>query len=136
MKLFRKLAVLCMALTLCCGVGAAMAACGEKDPAPSSTEAPASDVKPIENGYTFKLLKADGSPAAGYQIQICKEDNSICLAPVVVAANGVANVVVENKTIPYAIHILDESYAPVEDFDGMSVIPANYDGGVIELKLK
>ncbi len=131
MKLFKKLAVLCMALTLCVGVGATMTACGGGNGDGTSSEAP------FTNGYRFRVVNQDGSPATGYQVQICIAGNaSACLAPAKVDANGYVNYVVEDKTQAYEIHLLDANYEAVENFESLETIPANYNGGVIVITLK
>ncbi len=119
MKFFKKLATLFMALALCFGVGTAIA-CGEK--------------KEEAKGYTFKVLKADGTPAEGYSVQLCKTDGS-CLEFVAIDEDGEIFYALEDTGIAYELHILDASQDQVEFKGGLKTIPANYDGGVISIKL-
>ncbi len=101
----------------------------------SSVADSSDDVTPIENGYTFKVLKADGTPATGYQVQICLTGNTFaCLMPIPVDGNGYANYPAD-KTKSYDIHMLTSDYQEVTGFQSMGTIPANYDGGVIVITL-
>ncbi len=130
MKLFKKLAVLCMALTLCVGIGATVVACGGDEPDTSSSA--------TVEGYSFKVLKKDGSPATGYSVYLCQSGApTICLMPVDVAADGTATIEVDDKTVGYDVH-LQLNGKDVSDLDfqaSTKSIPANYDGGVITITL-
>ncbi len=120
MKLFKKLATLVMALALCVGVGATVA-CG-------------GDNKKEDKGYTFKVLNADGTPAVGYSVQLCKTDGS-CLEFVAIDEDGEIFYALEDTSISYELHILDASQNQVEFKGGLKTIPADYDDGVISIKL-
>ncbi len=150
MKLFKKLAVLSMSVLLCLGAGAALAACGDKESSSSSD----STITAIENGYTFKVVKADGSPAEGYMIQLCDAEG--CLVngqQLSTDANGILNFVPQRKA-ELEIHVMlfsDSSVKPTfeakvngtalatadKDGDGAAypVVPSEY-GQVIEITLK
>ncbi len=137
MKIFKKLATIAMALSLCLGAGAALVACGGKGGDTSSTgnsvtsEAPA-ELKPIENGYTFKVLNADGTPAVGYKVQLC--DTNGCKNSSTTDANGVATITDAVVSAgEYEMHLLlwsDTSVKP--DFDatcnGAALERADKDG--------
>ncbi len=124
MKLFKKLAILGMALSLCFGAGAALTACGDESDSSSQEQT---------TSYSFKLLNADDTPAVGYKIQLCKTDGS-CLAFKAVGADGKVSYPV-NPTEAYEVHVLNENDEQVE-FVGTKTLAANYDGGEISLKLK
>ncbi len=129
MKLFKKLAILCTALTLCVGVGATVASCGGDKGGDVTSEA-------TQEGYNFKVLKKDGTPAAGYQVQLCLAgDAASCFMPVDVEEDGTVFYAVD-KTKEYEIHLmLNGEQVSKLNFQTLSKIPANYDGGVIEIKL-
>ncbi len=136
MKLFKKLAVLCTALTLCAGVGATMSACGEDAPAATA--------------YQFKIVKADGSAASNYMIQLCDADGCDGGPNTISDANG--NVTFNIAAGAYEIHVMDmatSNHAAYEakyngaalslaDLDGddkeYSITPSNY--GTITITLQ
>ncbi|MBE5746822.1 MAG: hypothetical protein E7352_01455 [Clostridiales bacterium] len=120
MKLFKKLAAACLALTFCFGL-ATLVACGDKggvtppvnssspvdtnsdsndeSSAPVDTDSDSegndegSDVVAKENAYNFLIRNADGSAAVGYAVQMCTTDGSgICYAP----SNAIGNISDEN----------------------------------------
>ena len=111
MKMFKKLAGLCLALTLCAGLGA-IASCGgsSKDGDTSTSEAPA----PATN-YEVTVLNADGTSATDVKVQFCavNADGSLgmCYMPVAVDANGVCSYI--PMGFPgvgvYEIHVLDSA---------------------------
>lgn len=82
MKLFKKLAGACLALTFCFGM-VGLVSCGDKDNGNGAPQAKA-------NAYNFLVYKADGSAAQGYNVQMCTTDGSgICYAPsAAIDANG------------------------------------------------
>lgn len=117
MKMFKKLAGLCLALTLCVGLGA-IASCGgsSKDDDKSTTsEAPAPATK-----YEVTVLNADGTSATDVKVQFCamNADGTLgaCYAPVAVDANGVC--AYSPMGFPgvgiYEIHVLDSLSQPLE----------------------
>ncbi len=114
MKLFKKLATLGMALALCLGIGA-VAACGDKK-------------DDADKGYTFKVLNADGTPALGYSVQLCKTDGS-CIEFVAIDEDGVIFYKLEDTSIDYAVHILDSKQNQVE-FTGLKTVKANHEGEI------
>ncbi len=135
MKFFKKLAVLCTALTLCFGIGTSLVACGgDKKESSSSSQ--------TLSGYYFKVLKADGTAAKGYRVQLCTADNVNCLSPVAVGDDGMVAYTADPATA-WVIHLM-EGTKQVSSLDyqitnGSSTIPANYNGGTkdspIEIKL-
>ncbi len=100
MKLFKKLAALCLSLTMCLGLGATFAACDGDDTNSSSSVQE-------EIAYKFKVLKADGSAAVGYRVLLC--EGTLCYGPAVVAdSNGIALYLVSKLPAPkaYDIHVM------------------------------
>lgn len=102
MKLFKKLAGLCLALTFCAGL-CAVASCGGSSKDDDSTPVTSEEVGGSENGtseapgvysnYTVIVLNADGTPATDVRVQFCyvQEDGTLggCLSPVAVDSNGI-----------------------------------------------
>ncbi len=128
MKLFKKLAVLCMALTLCFGAGAALTACGGNTE-DSSTEQTA-------ECYVFTVLNADGTAAKDINVQLCVLDNAAaCYMPMATDANG--KISYTPIGFPgegeYEIHLFDLSMKPLE-FTGPVSTPTVF--GEITLTLK
>ena len=79
-----------------------------------------SEIVAQANAYNFKVFKADGSPAVGYQVQMCTTDGSgICYMPVDIDANGFA-AITTGPACPapsvYEVHVLgyNESYGTYE----------------------
>ncbi len=128
MKLFKKLAILGMALTLAIGTGAALTACGG-DGDGTSTSSSAQTTT-----YTFKVLNADDTPAVGYQVQLCITDGS-CIAGIPVETDGTCEYEVDGS-VSYSIHVWTLDNSTEMEFTGLKTIPANYTGGEISLKLK
>lgn len=92
MKLFKKLAGLCLALTFCAGLCAVASCGGSKDKGDDS--APVTSEQPGEaTSYTVTVLNADGTPATGVKVQFCvvKDDGTLdgCYGAVSVDENGV-----------------------------------------------
>ncbi len=133
MKIFKKVAMLCMALTLCLSVGATVA-CGGKDKGGNSTSSSITD-EVTQDGYSFKVVNASGAPATGYKIQLCKKapDGTLgaCLMPVSVGADGTLSYKVTDKDTAYEIHVLDANGTALKKTEYVTTgdIPANYDGG-------
>ena len=76
MKLFKKLAGLCLALTFCAGLCAVASCGGSKDKGNDST--PTTSEQPGEaTSYTVIVLNADGTPAADARVQFCKDNCNI-----------------------------------------------------------
>lgn len=91
MKLFKKLAGLCLALTFCAGLCAVASCGGSKDKGNDST--PTTSEQPGEaTSYTVIVLNADGTPAADARVQFCKVESDgtlgACYSPVSTDANG------------------------------------------------
>lgn len=132
MKLIKKIATVCMAITFAFGLGA-FAACDKED---SSASSSASESL---TAYKFIVLNADETPAQNVSVQLCSynEDGSLgaCYQPVAVDANGVVD---KNPAgLPgagvYQIHILDASSTPIE-FEGVTDTPAEYSEITLTLK--
>ncbi len=91
MKLFKKLAGLCLALTFCAGLCAVASCGGSKDKGNDST--PTTSEQPgVVSNYTVIVLNADGTPAADARVQFCKVESDgtlgACYSPVSTDANG------------------------------------------------
>ncbi len=131
MKLFKKLAILTMALTLCVGVSSTAIACGgEEKPAV---------VNPV-NGttYNFKVVHDDGTAATGYSVQLCTIDNTRCLEPVAVGTDGKVAYNVPDTTIDFVLHINDKNNTPLTALQVQApALPSasTYDGSVITITL-
>lgn len=94
MKLFKKLAGLCLALTFCAGLCAVASCGGSKDKDTDNDSTPVTSEQPGEaTCYTVIVLNADGTPATGVKVKFCavNEDGSLglCYNPVTVDENGV-----------------------------------------------
>ena len=127
MKLFKKLAVACLSLTMFAGIGfltTSTAACGTK------TEAPATDT------YNFKIVNADNTPAVGYVIQLCI---NTCTFSQPTNAKGEVSYAGTEGAGAYEIHVFTANPAdgglPVE-FTGATHTPAEYSSDVIVLQIK
>ena len=126
MKLFKKLAMLTMALALTFSVGA-LAACGGNEDSGSSTSSEQTAV----TSYKFKVVKADGTAAAGVQVQLCK-GTDFCAMPVMTDANGVADYAFPNSQADaYSIHVWDAAMANEYTVTGTATTSADYDGSEI-----
>ena len=139
MKFLKKFVTMCMALSLCLGIGS-FAACGG-NPADSSSSASTPN---SASGYLFKVVTADGkTPEVGvYTIQLCAD---LCYMPVALDENGTALI---NASVimgfpgenTYDIHILssemNEDGSWEVAFDGPTVTPATYSSEYIVLTLK
>jgi len=129
MKLFKKIAVLCMALTLCFGAGAALTACGGNDETSSSEQ--------TVTAYTFTVLNADGTAAKDINVQLCVLGNAAaCYMPMATDANG--KVTYNPPGFPgegeYEIHLLSKDLSTSLEFNGPVSTPTVY--GEITLTLK
>lgn len=140
MKIFKKLATLALALTLCAGIGA-FAACDNTSGSGNSSSSSSN----VETGaYKFKILNKDGSAAVGYSVQLCilndAGEQTACYAPAVVDEKG--QVSYSADTVPgfpgagnYNIHVLDSNNQQVE-FEGLEKTPTAYNTEDIVLTLK
>lgn len=127
MKLFKKIAMLTMALALTFSVGA-LAACGgngESSTPDSSTEQPA------VSSYKFKVVNASGEAVSGVQVQLCK-GTAFCAMPVMTDDNGVADYAFpEGLADAYSIHVWDAAMAVEYTVTGTATTSADYDGSEI-----
>ncbi len=142
MKFFKKLAVLCAAITLCFGVGSSLTACGGNDESSSNSTENSAYVPttPHASGYDFKVTLPEGANPEDYEVQLCTEDNAFCINPVKVGANGYVNynpnnITEQNKDKEYVVHVMKngEQLTKLEFSAKPSTIPANYDGAIIEI---
>ncbi len=110
MKLFKKLAGACLALTFCFGMVGLVACGGKGDNGGDGSQA---------NAYNFMVYTADQQPAAGYYVQMCTTDSSgTCYNPVAIGADGKVSITKNEASCPaeavYEVHILDNTYTPME----------------------
>ena len=135
MKIFKKIAALCMAISLCVGVGALTASCG------GSSDSSSSEQTTTATGYLFKVVNADGTAAdTTYAVQLCKGDE-MCFNPCFLDENGQANYNATTVTgFPgagvYDIHVLGGEFMDNVEFDGAKQTPASYFSEYIVLTLK
>lgn len=119
MKLFKKLALLCTALTMVVGF-AALTACGSNgggnDDSSSSAEAPAT-------AYTITVLNANGNKAQDVMVQVCTADMTMCLMPVAVDPNGTAVVQAASET-EYVVHVWDSNMTEEYTLQGNHTVNA------------
>lgn len=127
MKVFKKLAGLCLALTLCSGI-CAFAACGESDPADST---PTQSTPVVKEGYKFKIVDKDGNPVQGYYVQLC--DDIGCKTSSATDANGEVVFAPSSGAGVYDIHVFTGSAQP--NHNGLTQTPAEYNSDVIVLTL-
>ena len=126
MKLLKKLATVCLSLTMLAGIGfiaTTATACG------TTQESPATET------YKFKIVKADGTPAVGYVVQLCI---NTCTFSQPTNANGEVSYAGTEGAGAYEIHVFTanpaDGGAPVE-FTGATHTPTEYGGDVIVLQL-
>ncbi len=131
MKLFKKLATVCMAITMSFGVGMALTACDDNGGNPTNSEQSANAT------YSFNVTK-NGAAAVGYEIQLCTKnaDGSlgVCLSPVAVGEDGVAKISISDVNSVYEIHVMKNG-TPLEkdQYITSGDVPANYNGGAISV---
>ena len=134
MKLFKKLAMVTMALILSLGAGAMITSCGG-DTDNTSTN---SSVEQTTEGYTFIVLNVDGSAAANVNVQLCtlNPDGSLgaCFMPVATDANGKAIYSAVPGAGEYEIHLFDASMVNALEFTGDTTTPAAYSEITLTLK--
>ncbi|MBE7101084.1 MAG: hypothetical protein E7364_05680 [Clostridiales bacterium] len=121
MKLFKKLAGLCLALTFCAGLCAVASCGGSKDKDTDKDSTPVTSEQPGEaTCYTVTVLNADGTPAADARVQFCKVESDgtlgACYSPVTTDANGMC----EYKDVMgfpgegvYEIHVIGKTLKDV-----------------------
>ena len=92
MKLFKKLAGLCLALTFCAGLCAVASCGGSKDKDTDNDSTPVTSEQPgVVSNYTVIVLNADGTPATDVKVQFCIIENGetqACYGAVSTDANG------------------------------------------------
>ena len=132
MKFFKKLAIACLTLTMFAGL-ATFAACGDNNNANngnSNTQQPAQT-----EGFKFKIVKADGTPAVGYVVQLCK---STCAFSEPADKNGEVTFGGAEGEISYEIHVftaLPQNGGQMVEFTGAANTPAEYSNDVITLTI-
>ena len=120
MKLFKKLAGLCLALTFCAGLCAVASCGGSKDKDTDKDSTPVTSEQPGEaTCYTVTVLNADGTPATGVNVQFCIVENGkiqACYGAVETDANGMC----EYKDVMgfpgegvYEIHVINKELKDV-----------------------
>ena len=132
MKFFKKLAIACLTLTMFAGL-ASFAACGGNADNNSSSESST----PAQTGtYKFKIVKADGTPAVGYVVQLCSKT---CIFSEPADANGEISCAGTEGEGAYEIHVFTANPNLVEavavEFDGPTQTPATYSDDIIVLTL-
>ena len=135
MKLFKKLAGACLALTFCFAM-VGMVACGggKGDDTP----------KAKENAYNFLVYKADGSAAVGYKVQMCTTNGAgTCYSPSAETDSNGFTYITTGNSCPapavYEVHVLlqnEETTAdePVE-LSATVYTPAEFNTDFIEITL-
>ena len=152
MKILKKIAALCMAISLCVCVGVFAASCGG---AGDSSATQSSEAPQTATGYLFKIVDKDGNAVTSYtcevagetvtnpiQVQLC-QGTTMCFMPVALDDNGQA---IYNATTAmgfpgagvYDIHILGGGEFGTDnlEFEGATQTPANYSTEYIVLTLK
>ena len=133
MKAFKKLAGLCLALTLCVGFGA-FAACGETESSDDSTPTQSTPVD--TETYHFKVVDAEGNPVKDHVIQLCI---NTCTFSGKTNANGEVSYAGTEGAGEYEIHVFTAHPADGGSsvaFEGATHTPAAYSDDVIVLTLK
>lgn len=142
MKVFQKLAGLCLGLTLCFGL-CALAACEKESTESSSSTPPVESSSPVEDNetveaYVFTVLDKDGNPVKDYRVLLCLSgDSGVCLAPVSTDEDGKAIVdptQYGQQAAVYDIHVMSATSTDHLEFEGESQTAATY--GEYTLKLK
>ena len=142
MKFLKKLAILCMTLTLCVGF-ASLTACGggnsTDNTASSETTYSPDDVIPAPTdkaAYYFKVINENGTPAKDVKVQLCKGDE-MCFDPIAVDANGDVCYVPNAGAGEYDIHVLGGEWGTDQlTFTGAAKTPVSYPANYIILVLK
>lgn len=130
MKLFKKLATICVAITMCFGLGLTLTAC-DNGGNPTNSEQSANAT------YVFSVTK-NNAAAIGYEIQLCTKnaDGSLgaCLQPVAVGADGLAKIAISDVNSVYEIHVMkDGSPLDKSKYITFGDVPANYNGDEISV---
>lgn len=124
MKVFKKLASVMLALTLCLGLFGLVACNKNDEPA-------------VADSYYFQIIKEDGNPAdSNYSVQLCTEDGLTCRQPVKADENGYVHVKVEKMV--YVIHVFkvkEEGGSAEQVFQGPTKTTAEYNSEPIILTL-
>lgn len=134
MKFFKKLAITCLTLTMFAGL-ATFAACGGENGADNSPSDTASQPAQTE-GFKFKIVKADNTPAVGYVVQLCKQT---CVFSDPADENGEITFGGGEGEVAYEIHVftaLPQNGGTSVEFTGETHTPAEYSDDVILLTLK
>ena len=127
MKLFKKLAVACLSLTMFAGIGfltTSATACG------TQSESPATDT------YKFKIVNADNTPAVGYVVQLCI---NTCTFSEPTNANGEVSYAGTEGAGAYEIHVFTAhpmNGGESVEFTGATHTPTEYSSDVIVLQIK
>ena len=134
MKAFKKLAGLCLGITLCFGL-CAFAACDKESAPESSSPAVESSSSADENeatAYVFTVLDKDGNPLKDMAVMLCIPGSS-CYPPIYTDENGQATFDKDPQVLE--IHVgMKGSESDYLDFEGAEKTEAVY--GEYTLKLK
>ena len=134
MKAFKKLAGLCLGLTLCFGL-CAFAACDKEATSESSSPAVESSSPADENeatAYVFTVLDKDGNPLKDMAVMLCIPGSS-CYPPIYTDENGQATFDKDPQILE--IHVGNKgSESDYLEFEGAEKTEAVY--GEYTLKLK
>ena len=135
MKLFKKLAIACLSLTMLAGF-ASFAACGSTDNNSASNSGNSNTEQPAQTeGFKFKVVKADGTPAVGYVVQLC---NNTCTFSEAANENGEITFGGGEGALAYEIHVfsaLPQNGGVQVEFTGATHTPAEYSDDVITLTI-
>lgn len=134
MKAFKKLAGLCLGITLCFGL-CAFAACN-KESAPESSSPTVESSSPADENeataYVFTVLDKDGNPLKDMAVMLCIPGSS-CYPPIYTDENGQATFDKDPQVLE--IHVGNKgSESDYLDFEGAEKTEAVY--GEYTLKLK
>ena len=136
MKAFKKLASLCLGLTLCVGL-CAFAACEKESTESSSSTPPVSSSVPSEEkeeatAYVFTVLDKDGNPLKDMAVLLCIPDLG-CLPYEVTNEQGIVTYSVDANE--YEVHVATKDDPNVYlEHEGITVTTTTY--GEYTLKLK
>lgn len=119
MKIFKRLATVLMALTLCFGFAGALTACDDEGGAGSSSEQPAN------NAYVFTVVDKDGAPVKDAIIQLCIPNGSCLMAMPTTDANGKATFEAPEAAV-YDIHVWAAGMTQEYTLTGVTQTPATY----------
>ena len=135
MKFFKKMAIACLTLTMLAGL-ASFAACGGDNNNANGNNSSESSTPAEAEAYKFKIVKADGTPAVGYVVELCITE---CTFSSPADANGEISYAGTEGEGEYEIHVFTGNpmlgEATSVEFTGATKTPAKYSNDVIVLTL-